>query len=338
MSLRVATRNNLADVIPLTTPYLIRIDPSNLCNFRCSFCPTGDSDLLKSVGRPRGMMEYDLFTKIIDDISRFDTKLKKLSFYKDGEPLLNKRLPDMIRYARSKNGGVAEQYWLTTNGSLLNPALNLELIDAGLDLIRISIESVSSEGYHSIAKVRLDYDKLRSNIADLFAHRQNCKIHVKIVDTNLSVAEKEKFYDDFTDIATSVHIDSLMGWSMSDTKDFTLGNTPQASPDGAELITKEVCPFPFYTLTINFDGTVSVCCVDWSHSTIVGDLKYQSIQDIWNGAELFKFRKMHLEYRRSENRACADCQYLNTLQDNIDDAAPAILSNLIANRQVVTTS
>jgi radical SAM protein with 4Fe4S-binding SPASM domain len=328
MSLRVANRNNLADVIPLATPYLIRIDPSNLCNFRCSFCPTGDPDLLKSVGRPRGMMDYELFTKIIDDISCFDTKLKKLSFYKDGEPLLNKRLPDMIHYARSKNGGVAEQYWLTTNGSLLNPKLNLELIDAGLDLIRISIEAVSSEGYHSIAKVRLDYDNLRSNIADLFAHRQNCKIHIKIIDANLSVDEKEKFYNDFTDIATSIHIDSLMGWSMSDIKDFTLGNNPVLSPDGAKLITKEVCPFPLYTLTINFDGTVSVCCVDWSHSTIVGDVKYQSIQEIWQGKALFEFRKMHLEYRRYENRACANCQNLITLQDNIDDIAPAILSKL----------
>ncbi len=325
-SLRIIERQPLESVIPLSSPYLIRIDPSNVCNFRCEFCPTGDAELLKSVGRPKGIMDYDLFCKIIDDISEFEYKLKKLYFYKDGEPLLNKKLPDMIRYAKSK--GVAEEYWITTNGSLLNPQINYQLIDAGLDLIRISIEAVSSEGYQKIAKIKLDYEKLKENIAHLYAQRKNCKIHVKIVDSGLSDKEKQKFYDDFANISTSTHIDSLMGWSMSESKDFTLGTNPNKSPDGANLISKQVCPFPFYTLTINFDGTVSVCCVDWSHNTLVGDIKAQSLKSIWLGEELFKFRKMHLQKERYQNKACSNCQYLDTLQDNIDQYADVILQKL----------
>jgi len=311
---------------------MIRIDPCNLCNFRCAFCPTGDHELLQSVGRPKGMMDYNLFCKIINDISAFDSKLKKLYLYKDGEPLLNKRLPDMIRYA--KNSNVAEECWITTNGSFLNPKINCELIDAGLDLIRISIESVSNEGYQKVARVKLNYEKLKENIAHLYSNRKKCRIHVEIVDCGLLDLEREKFYRDFEEISTSIHIDSLMGWSMSNSKDFTLGTNPEKSPDGLSIIAKQVCTFPFYTLTINFDGSVSICCVDWSHSTIVGDLKRQSIKQIWEGEELFKFRKMHLQKQKVRNKACADCQYLDTLQDNIDDYSEVILEKLIQNRNI----
>ena len=62
------------------------------CNFRCTFCPTGDYELLKSVSRPLGVMPYELFCKIIDDLKEFPEKLKSLRLYKDGEPFLNKNL------------------------------------------------------------------------------------------------------------------------------------------------------------------------------------------------------------------------------------------------------
>ena len=77
------------------------IDPSNVCNFKCTFCPTGDKELLDSVNRPLGIMAYDLFTKIIDDLRDFPGKLKSLRLFKDGEPFVNKRMIDMIRYAKS---------------------------------------------------------------------------------------------------------------------------------------------------------------------------------------------------------------------------------------------
>ena len=46
--------------------------PANT-NFKCVFCPTGDSELLKSVNRPKGMMDLDLFKKVVDDRSVSNT-------------------------------------------------------------------------------------------------------------------------------------------------------------------------------------------------------------------------------------------------------------------------
>lgn len=88
---------DLQDVIPLPAPYALYIEPTNVCNLKCTFCPTGDSQLLKSVGRPKGFMLMDLFRKIVQDIKEFAAPLRVVHFYKDGEPLLARPFPGMVR-------------------------------------------------------------------------------------------------------------------------------------------------------------------------------------------------------------------------------------------------
>ena len=61
----------LSEALPLDTPLKLMIDPANACNFKCHFCPTGHDQLLKEVNRPKGVMDFGLFCKIIDDASRF---------------------------------------------------------------------------------------------------------------------------------------------------------------------------------------------------------------------------------------------------------------------------
>lgn len=310
---------------------MVRVDPCNACNFKCQYCPTAFPDLLEEVGRPKGIMAFDLFTKIVDDMKEFGAPLKKLYLYKDGEPLMNKRLPDMIAYAKSR--GVANEIWTTTNGSLLKPELNRKLVEAGLDQVKVSIQGINAEAYRDIAKFKIDYEKFRENLSDLFQHRKQLRVHVKIVDTGLTAQEKEKFFHDFEPMADSVHIDSLMGWSASASRDFTLGTNPTTGPDGRALVRRDVCPFPFYTLSVNFDGSVSVCCVDWAHATVVGDLNHQTLKAVWEGDALHEFRLMHLRRQREKNKACGDCQYIQTLPDNLDADASSLEQRLTSLRR-----
>lgn len=327
--LRTKVRQPLQDVIPLSTPFLLYVDITNLCNFRCGFCPTGDEQLLKKVKRPKGSMTLELFRKMVDDMKEFDRKFKHVNLYKDGEPLLNRHFPEMIRLMRDAN--VVEKLWTKTNGALLNPEMNARLIDAGLDMIGISVEAVSESGYKRIANADLDYSKFLENIRDLYARRGKCEIYIKIANSGLSQAEIDKFYADFQPISTYVGIESLTGWSNSNLKDFTLGTNPTTF-DGLPLCDKDVCAYPFYELAVNFNGTVSVCNEDWSHATIVGDITKNSLKEIWNGEPLFRFQEMLLEGRRKENLACGDCYYLRTVPDNIDAYRAAILAKIRKSR------
>jgi len=326
----------LAEVAPLQTPFVIHIDPTNACNFRCVFCPTGDLELLKTINRPKGTMHLAFFTKLIDDIGEFDTKIKKLQLYKDGEPLLNKKLPEMIAYAKQKQ--VADKIETTTNGALLTPEKSAALIESGLDGIRISIEHVNDQGYKEITQNFSDFKKIRSNVKNLFELKQQAKsdlkIHVKIVDAELTDGEKQKFYDDFYTISDTINIDSLMDWDGSDTygRDFAMGQDLKTSMNGVTKLNSDrsVCSSPFKSLAVNFNGQVSVCCVDWGLDTLIGDANEDSLIEIWNGEPMQQFRKTHLEGKRNTLKACADCQYMLGFSEfeNLDDVAEELLSKM----------
>ncbi len=240
--------NKLSEILPLTTPLSIAIDVSNVCNFKCIFCPTGDERLLKKFRRPKGVMSLGLFCKLIDDIGRFDKRLKKLFLYKDGEPLLNKDIGAMVSYAKDKK--VSEQIEIATNGSLLNEANALKMIDSGLDIIKVSVEHISCDGYKRMTGTYFDYYHIRKNVEFLFKEKikriSNLKIFTKILDSGLSTDEKEKFIDDFSSISDEINIENMMGWSLSGVKDFRLGSSANKSMDGCNILKKErrVCPEP----------------------------------------------------------------------------------------------
>ena len=103
------------------------------------------------------------------------------------------------------------------------------------------------------------------------------------------ISEKEKYINDYKGITDKVYISPINGWSLSDEYDWRLGNARK------EKRGPDICPDPFSKLAVNFNGTVSVCCVDWSHGTIVGDLNKESFYDVWNGEKLKNFRLLHGE-------------------------------------------
>lgn len=319
---------NLRELLPLDTPLSLMIDPSNICNFKCVFCPTGDEELLRLVGRTKGLMSLELFYKIVDDLNQFPKQLEVLHLYKDGEPLVNKSLAEMVRYAKEK--GCAKKVETTTNGALLTFERSKQLIEAGLDGIRISIYSLSDKGYLEATGTPVEFEKIRKNVENFYllkeAIRPNLHIHCKILDTGMKEEIKNKFLSIFSPISDSVHIDSINGWSNSLNRDLTLGMVKHNEPHSGERI---VCPEPFWKLAVNHDGTVSACCVDWAHKLIVGDAKIDSLLHIWGGEKLRYLRLKHLNGKRFQIDACNSCDFIRVLQphSNLDHFVNGLLPN-----------
>lgn len=324
----------LVEQLPLPLPETMHIDPANACNFRCQFCPTADPELLASVGRPKGIMDYDLFRKIIDDLKRMVDRhgrpLSILHLYKDGEPLLNKHLVEMADYAKA--AGVTRIVSTTSNGAILKEDIAERLLRSGLDQLRISVIHVTSERYKELTQTFGDYEKIKKNVGYAYEMKKKLKSRLLIVaktnDVGLTMDEKQKFLDDFRPISDVQMIDSMMGWSFSELKDFTLGVTVATGMDSVSpLKDRKVCPEPFSRLAVNFDGKVSVCCVDWSYGTIVGDLVTEDLDAIWRGEALRQFRLTHLQGKRSEIPACNNCQYVlgSSLWRDLDDHAARLV-------------
>ncbi len=316
--LKLYPGRHLYSFLPADFPLTIHIDPCNVCNFKCIFCPTADNGLLKEVNRKSSMMKEELFRKVINDLSIL-LKRKKFAIdcihlYKDGEPLLNPFFCDMVRYAR--RSGVARVLSTTTNGSQITEKLASEIVTCGLDNIRISIEHVNNDGYRDICRSDHSYDEILQKVRLLYDTKKKQKsklnILVKITDTGLSSKELKKFHNDFRPFCDYTRVDSLMGWSDSSRKDFTLGKSPKTGMDGSTRLHNQiVCPDPFSKLSVNSDGTVSVCCVDWSHGLVVGNACENSIEEIWNGEQLKEIRRLHITGNRSQIPVCRNCQYVN---------------------------
>jgi MoaA/NifB/PqqE/SkfB family radical SAM enzyme len=323
----LANRTNLESVIPLATPFIINVDPADICNFQCKFCPTGDRELMRNTpGRNFGTMSLDLFKKIMDDICDFEQPIKVLRLYKDGEPLLNKNFAEMIRYAKLKK--CCDRVDTTTNVSLLTPEKSLEIIDAGLDRINISIEGIDAQQYLSFSKVKLDFEKLVDNVRFFYEHRKNCEMIVKINGDILSQEEKDKFYAIFGDITDGIYIESIMScWPEFELNDVHV-NT-EVGIYKQEIKEVLVCPYVFYSFSINADGVASACYLDWARKLVIGDVGTESVKDIWNGDKLRDLQKMFLRKERKAHSVCVDCgQMTHGSSDDIDAFAELLLTKI----------
>ena len=123
----------------------------------------------------------------------------------------------MIAYAKEKE--CAQRIDTTTNAALLNPQKNIEIIEAGLDRINISIEGMNSRQYREFSKYNVDFEKLVKNIRHLYENKKQCEIIVKINGDILSENDKKNFYRIFGDIADGVYIEHIMAcWPEFDLK------------------------------------------------------------------------------------------------------------------------
>lgn len=317
-------RTNLYDVIPLKTPFLIFLDPSSACNLKCPFCPCGGAHKdLWNEDKKQSVMDFDVYKKIIDDLSKFPDKIKTLRLYKEGEPLVNKKLPEMIKYA--KDSGRVSRIDFTTNGTLLNPELNLRLIEAGVDRINISIEALNAEEYEKNSGYKLDFDNFLSNLEHLYNNRGNCHIFMKINDFGLKGHTKDEFFNIFGNMCDEISIENVSDvWPEFDVSDYQ--QEFNKSIYNEELNKVEVCPYIFYSMCVNSDASVSNCFLDWNHDHILGNAYQESLYDIWNGNLLKELRIAHLKMNKDKYKICKNCGQLNfATLDNIDKYADELL-------------
>ena len=323
MKARLEPRINLHDrtaletVIPLATPFIIFVDPASACNFKCTFCPTGHRQMIADTGRYQGVMKFDVFTKIIDDLKDFDVPIKVLRLYKDGEPFLNKRLPEMVHYA--KQSGRVDYIDLTTNGSLIDPDRLGPVLEAGLDKINVSVDGMNEKTYADFTGFKFDFAKFVKNVEWLYANRGNCEVVVKLPSELASKAEQDEFFTTFGDHADRIFIENFAPcWPEFDIERHT-GVKITKGIYQQDITDTDVCPYIFYGYSVNADGLVSSCFLDWGRKLIIGDVREQSMKEIWNSEKMNALRLQHLEGKRRENPVCGNCgQLSHCLPDNID--------------------
>jgi radical SAM protein with 4Fe4S-binding SPASM domain len=339
--LRNESRRPLAEMLPLSFPLSIYIEVTNKCNLRCTYCPLSLPEYSETVGGFKSL-SMEQFEKVSLDI-KAGGKIKVLRFYFIGEPLVNTHLPEMISMAKKMD--LADRTELTSNVTLLTEEKSKQLVNSGLDYLRVSISGVEQERHEQITQTKIKVSKIYENLKRFREIRDSMGsskpfLYIKMLDT-LSAEENEKFLEMYKDIADEIAIEKPMNWDGYSDHDL-IANTygedrKKTNPDEVYLHKKQACPFPFYNLTINVNGDATACCVDWNKATKVGNIFESSITEVWNGREMSKLRELHLFNRRSENSSCAKCEFLYTSPDNIDNMSAEKIDRIL-NPQTANTS
>jgi radical SAM protein with 4Fe4S-binding SPASM domain len=274
----------------------------------------------------KGIMRFGIFKKVVSDIKEFDKPIKTLRLYAFGEPLLNPWFAEMVRLA--KHECISEDIDTTTNGTILNPRLNRQIIEAGIDRINISVMGMNADQYEKFSLYRIDFEKYVSNIADLYHNRGDCVVFIKINGDAISEDDQKRFVDTFGPISDGFAIEHIMNcWHDFDMHG--VERNQEVGVYGQPLTRVEVCPYIFYSFCVNFDGEVSACFLDWNRRLVVGNIEEKSLKEIWNGDDLKTLRALHLMKRRSMIPPCKDCNQLEAGEPvNIDDLAEELLRKL----------
>lgn len=302
--LRKQPRIPLSQSAPLPAPLTLYVEPTNACNFKCRCCPVGLDDYADRAGGKRTLKPDDA-ERVAEQVASVGG-VRVLQWYMLGEPLANSNLPRFIRRFQ----GLADRQIVTTNGSLLDERRSLQLIDSGLDYLRVSVYGADQDDHAAETRSGWRLADVVQNVRrfrDLRGDRTKPRVYVKMIDAGED--RNARFRDTWTGVADEVEVEQRMDWNGS------------ASFGGRDApTTKQCCPFPFYTLVVHADLKVSPCCVDWDRRVVVGDLQAQTLSEIWNGSALHELRLSHLMHDKRHLDGCSTCDYFQANSpDDMDD-------------------
>ena len=259
-------------------PQYINLELTARCNKSCSFCPTQQYLLYKKMGHS-GHIDIELVKKVSDEIP----KGTNVSFHKDGEVLLYPKLEEAL--------DIMHQHFthFCTNGVLLDKMAS-KLIGK-VDLITYSVwddettSNVFETGEKSVIKF---LEKL--NNADTNTGTKKTKVNIKTFD--------KKLFEKWSAIHNDVFHREVDNWAgqYDNGKQYNYENP--------------FCESIYDQLSINFDGSVSSCCLDYKHLSLIGDVFDDSVYDIWHGEKMATLRHLIDTNQLKKTAICDGCSDL----------------------------
>lgn len=288
-------------------PTTLSIEPTTSCNLRCPECPSG----LRSFTRPTGMLQEGLFEQVIDQVKGH---LSWLHLYFQGEPFLNPRFLEMVKYSDSK--GIFTS--TSTNAHYLQPKQVEGILSSGLKQLIVSMDGITQEVYAQY-RVGGSLEKVQEGLKSLISERKKAGQNFpRIVLQFLVTGQNEHQLPALKSWAESMEVDELQ---LKTTQIYDFENGSDLIPpdlgysryvpdgNGKWKLKKQMqnkCWRMWEGAVVTWDGKVVPCCFDKDASHVMGELKDHSLAAIWSSLPYFNFRKQLLT-DRSEIEICRNC-------------------------------
>lgn len=288
-----------------TLPVVMTFELINECNARCGVCRTPEGAIIDRNPHgagytfQTGSMPFEMYTAIIDQVQR---QLVIAVLYVNGEPLLYEPLFRAIRYATERR--VATM--ISTNGFLLSEERSRQLLDSGLDFIKIAISGFSPETAR-IQHRAGDIERVKKEVRTLARFNRERGERLIIMMDYISYRyndhelEEARRYCEELGIIFNIRPGIHMGVE-------DIEPPPPPIPEGFD---PGLCDWPWKILAVNWNGDLMACCdhLMWSGAPVYtrfipGETQ---IETVWNSPNVCAFRKMLVTNGRRAIPACAEC-------------------------------
>jgi radical SAM protein with 4Fe4S-binding SPASM domain len=290
--LRVEAEYRLRRTVVRGRPYVLIVDPINVCNLRCPLCPTG----LGEAGRKGQLMPWETFTRAIDVLAPW---AYEVNLYNWGESILHPHIWDMIRHARSQNLATCMSANLNdvSNGAIEG------IVESGLENLTLSIDGATQETYARY-RVRGKLDDVLENTRALVEYKHRMRSRTPAIEWQFIVfrhnaheAEaarrlaREIGVDHFRMIPPGVPFEAPNPDELR--KEWFVSTGAGEGGDYDEPV-KSACFYLYRSFTVNPDGGTAPCCIVSGQHNDFGQLLAQDFDEIWNNE---KYRSARAHFR-----------------------------------------
>ena len=284
-------------------PIEIIIDPINICDLKCPLCPTGQRANTRSLGS----MPYENYQRIIDELSRW---LYKVRFYSWGEPLMHKDIYKMIAYATDKNIGTE----ISTNLNVFRESDSKTLLESGLELLIISLDGADDKTY-SHYRIGGDFSRVINNISAVVKEKKKTGRKNPFIEIQFLVMRHNEYQiPKMKALAKELGVDRLrlgpvtvnvrneedLNWLPVDEQ---LSRYSYVENNDKIYSIRKKCEWLWRSMVINWDGTISPCCVYEGEKAVFGSLLDNKIEKLWNNEY---YKKSRLIFARKDRREIMD--------------------------------
>jgi radical SAM protein with 4Fe4S-binding SPASM domain len=257
------------------------------------------------------MLEFNRYKQAVDE---FGSSLMYLLFYFQGEPYLNTRFLDMVKYASERNIYTAT----STNAHYLKDDVAKKTVESGLDRLIISIDGTTQETYQSY-RIGGKLEKVLEGTKNIVKWKKELNSSTPhLIFQFLVVKPNEHQIDDVYQLADKIGVDEVR-LKTAQIYDYENGNDLIPTIDkysrykkmanGKYKIKNKLynhCWRMWHACVITWDGLVVPCCFDKDAENQLGDLKDKSFTEIWNDEKYKDFRGTLMQGRKNIE-ICKNC-------------------------------
>jgi len=270
----------------------VNFDICTFCNHKCSFCSNSDERTIKY------KTSLEEFRVVMKNLLRY-VEMEEIGLSAKGEVLVNQEFTQIVKACKEE---FAIPYvYISSNGAMMTRNKAVELIEAGLDSIKFSINALNKEQYAKVHGVD-DFQKVIANFKALIDLKRTRYPHLKIFLSSIIDEKREVIEKGFIALLSQEDFALLDGMSI-----YNITYTPKFEKVNKEEKITSKCSIPFRELYINSNGTLGLCCKDYFDEINFGSLIENDFLEVYNSQPFQEIRQMHKTGKFPDGHLCKNC-------------------------------